>query len=78
MPKSKMQLPLWPNEMSQFGGKKTENSAKEIRVFYLVGKENFRSPAPPQHTQIPFWKRLTETGSKNKTYRLDEDEKDDC
>jgi len=61
VPKSKTQLPLQPDKTSQFHGKRTEKSAKEIRVFYWVGKENFRSPAPAHHTQTPFWKRFTET-----------------
>lgn len=61
MPKSKMQLPPWPEKMSQFHGKRPEKSAKEITFFYLVGKENFRSPAPPYYTQTPFQKCLTET-----------------
>lgn len=39
MPKSNMQLPLWPDKMSEFHGKITEKSAKKkTRLFYLVGK----------------------------------------
>lgn len=63
MPKSKMQLPLWPNKMSRFDGKRTEKSAKEIR-FFLFGRQGElqKSCSTSAHTNILLEMSLRDRG----------------